>query len=171
MIPSRKEISCHEAAILIDEKLPGGIFLSTAAEGFASNTMTIGWGGLIRFFNLPVFLVPVRKTRHSHTLLEKSNVFSVSIPLHDMKAELAFAGTKSGRDMLKFEGHGLTAAPGEKVSAPIVAECEIHLECRVIATPDFPEAALDKSLLAKWYADRDMHTLFFGEVISCYTTR
>ena len=152
------------------EKLQnGGLFLTTCAAPDRPNTMTIGWGGAGFFFSKPVFYVPVRTSRHTFGLLKQSGEFTVSVPLHDMSEELLFAGTASGRDVDKFEGHGLTAAPAWDVATPIVAECERHFECRVFASAAVAEGAVPEDMLARWYPDRDMHTLFIGEILRCYT--
>lgn len=167
---SIREVPYAEVAELIQEKLTVGLFLTTQAEGAVPNTMTIGWGGLGRFFNMPVFYVPVRKSRYTYGLLKGSGEFTVSVPLSGMKAEIAFAGTVSGRDVDKFNGHGLTAAPAQEVHAPIVKECGLHLECRVTAFSDMTESTVTDPMLSRWYGDRDMHTLFFGQILRCYYT-
>ena len=158
------EKTLREIEPMLEEKLAqGGVFLSVPG-----NTMTIGWGGAARCFNKPCLQVVVRKSRYTWPILEQARCFTVSIPLHDMKAELAFAGTQSGRDVNKFAGHGLTAEPGRAVDAPIVAECELHVECVVRAAFDMRESGTDAAVLDRWYPDRDMHTLYLGEVVACY---
>lgn len=164
-----QEMPFEEAAQALLEQLQnGGAFLTTQGTDGTPNTMTIGWGGPQCFFNKPVMMVPVRKSRHTHLLLSQNGEFTVSVPLHPMKRELAFAGTQSGRDVRKFEGHGLTAAPAQMVKPPIVAECELHLECRVFAQTELAEPGVSPEALTRWYATRDMHSLYFGEVLRCY---
>lgn len=150
---------------VLQEKLAhGGVFLTVPGP----NTMTIGWGGVGTVFGKPCLMVVVRKSRHTWPLLEQSRCFTVSVPLHDMKTELAFAGTKSGRDVNKFTGHGLTAEPAQAVEAPIVGECELHVECRVRAVFETRMDGMDAATLERWYPDRDMHTMYLGEVVACY---
>lgn len=168
----RNEAPIAEVSSILTDKLPnGGLFLTTYAPGAKPNTMTIGWGGVGCFFGQPMFYVPVRASRHTFSLLRQSGEFTVSVPLRDMKAQLLFAGTQSGRDVDKFEGHGLTAAPAATLATPIVAECGLHLECRVAAAPVLTETCVSDPMLLRWYADRDMHTLFFGQVVQCYYTK
>ncbi|MCL1855061.1 MAG: flavin reductase family protein [Clostridia bacterium] len=168
-LPTRIEIPYEQIAQATLERMGnGGLFLTTCAEPDKPNTMTIGWGGMGSFFGRPVFYVPVRTSRYTFGLLKKSGEFTVSVPLHDMSGELLFAGTVSGRDTAKFEGHGLTAVQAWDVSAPIVAECERHFECRVFASAAVNEGTVPEAMLARWYPDRDMHTLFFGEILRCY---
>ena len=169
---TRTDIPYEQAARETLERLQkGGLFLTTCLKTGNPNTMTIGWGGVGVFFNKPVFYAPVRTSRHTFGLLKQSGEFTISVPLHDMHEELLFAGTASGRNVRKFEGHGLTTAPAWELSTPIVAECEWHFECRVIASAAVVEGAVPEAMLARWYPDRDMHTLFFGEILRCYKTR
>ena len=151
----------------VSEQLPKGIFLNVAHEG-KRNTMTIGWGGIIFFCGKPYYLVPVRPSRYTFPLLQASRAFTVSIPLHDMQAETRFAGTQSGRDVDKFSGHGITAMPAQQVEAPIVAECALHLECRVHMTPVVTAADCDAQALSIAYPKGNLHTLFMGEILIAY---
>ena len=144
-------------AKLVDHLRHGGVFL-TAGKGDKANTMTIGWGGLTEFFGRQgwggltesltgkVFIAPVRTSRHTFPLLSDGGVFTVSIPLHDMKKELAYAGSHSGKNENKWEGHGLTPAPAHCVDTMIVAECELFLECRVIAKAAMQPEQMDEAL-------------------------
>ena len=106
-----KELNYFEQVNRITERMAhGGVFLSVAGE--KPNTMTIGWGAASYIWNRPVFIAMVRPQRYTHELLERTDVFTVSVPTKNpLRAELAFAGRASGRDGNKFESHGLTAVP------------------------------------------------------------
>ena len=166
-----REIPLSEAAPLLEKQMAeGGVFMCTAAGG-VQNVLTIGWGGLNVFFGHPCILAPVRESRHSFTLLAQNPAFTLSVPLHDMKEQLAVAGSKSGRDMDKFSGHGMTAAPAQVVNVPIVAECELHIECEPMGTLTQSADTLPQDVLDRFYASRDMHTFFLGKVVKCYYTK
>ena len=62
--------------------LTKGAFLNVAAEG-KQNTMTIGWGALGFQWGLPTFTVMVRQSRYTKTLLDKNQVFTVSVPVKE----------------------------------------------------------------------------------------
>lgn len=152
------------------EHLSGnGVFLNVGGE--APNTMTIGWGWIGFCWKKPVFVAVVRPQRHTCELLKRAGEFTVSIPTkNSLKNELAFAGTKSGRDVDKFDGHGLTAAPAQKVSAPVIAECGLHYECRTLLVQDMAEEGMDAGLAVSVYPNKDYHVMFFGEIVDCYRT-
>lgn len=165
-----QEINYLDALRTTHEHLAhGGVFLNIAGE--TPNTMTIGWASIGYLWNRPVMTVLVRPQRHSYAMLKKAGEFTVSVPTRNsLRQELAFAGTQSGRDVNKFEGHGLTALPAQQVGAPIVGECGLHFECRVLLTQDMTGDQLDDDVARQSYPQRDYHTLFFGEILRCYTT-
>lgn len=143
----------------------GGIFLTAGSEKV--NTMVIGWGGITFFWGKPVFVVPVRKSRFTHQFIEESDEFTISIPLkEDLKKALAFCGTKSGRDFDKFKECNLTAAPSKVINTPIIGECSLHYECKVIYKQNVTEDNLDKGIIERWYPD--YHTFYYGEIVACY---
>ncbi|HHY82541.1 MAG TPA: flavin reductase family protein [Clostridiales bacterium] len=146
-----------------------GIFLTTCGE--KDNTMIIGWGGITYFWNKPIFLVPVRYSRYTWQNINSTNVFTVSIPLNkDMKEAINYCGTKSGRDVDKFKECGLTPVPGKFVQAPIIGECSLHYECRVVFKQSMEPVLLDEKIKNSSYRNNDYHTMFYGEIVACYLT-
>ncbi len=144
----------------------GGVFLTTLGEKV--NTMVIGWGGITVFWGKPIFIVPVRKSRFTHRQLEESGEFTVSIPLNqDLKSALAFCGSKSGKDYDKFQECEITPIPAKILNTPIIGECALHYECKVVYKQDLIPENLNKGINEKWYPD--YHTLYFGEILACYT--
>ena len=143
----------------------GGIFLTAGKD--APNTMTIGWGSVGMYWGKPTFVVPVRFSRHTHGLM--GDCFTVSVPAEGtMKQELLLCGTKSGRDMDKWEAAGLTARPASQVDTAIVDGCALYLECRIRMVQDMAPGVLSEADDARWYGDKDYHTMYYGEVVACY---
>ena len=165
-----KEINYLDALRITNESLAGnGVFLTVGGE--KPNTMTIGWASIGYMWRRPVFTALVRPQRHTFEMIQAADSFTVSVPTKNaLKKELVFAGTKSGRDLNKFDGHGLTAAPAQAVDAPIVKECGLHFECRKLLTQDMTPDRMDPELVNGIYAPGDFHTMFFGEIVRCYTT-
>ena len=165
-----KQMNYLDAMRTATEKLAGnGIFLNVGGE--KPNTMTIGWATIGHIWNKPVFMALVRKQRHSWELIHDAKEFTVSVPTKNaLKDELIFCGTKSGRDYDKFSGHGITAAPAQAVNAPIIRECGLHFECKTLLTQDMTPDEMDASLVNGTYRAGDFHTMFFGEIVACYST-
>jgi flavin reductase (DIM6/NTAB) family NADH-FMN oxidoreductase RutF len=112
-------------------------------------------------------MVMVRNSRHTFGIIEKAADFTVSVPSRDMKKEIAFCGTKSGRDMDKFRECQLTTANGTHVVSPIIQTPGIHFECRIVYKNAIDPAQLTRSY-DPLYAEKDYHTLYFGEIVACY---
>ncbi len=163
-----KEVSYNEYLSQVEQQLKsGGLFLTS--KGQKANIMVIGWGGINIFWGRPIFVVPVRKSRYTHGLIEESGEFTVSIPLNkNLKEALAFCGSKSGRDYDKFKECHLTPLPGKKISTPVIGECSLHYECKVVYKQDMNPENLVDEINSKWYPD--YHTFYFGEIIACYET-
>lgn len=147
----------------------GGVFLTSKCNGRV-NTMTIGWGGINVYWGKPVFEAPVRVSRYSHGMISNSGVFTVSVPLEgdDMSGALAYCGSHSGRNEDKISACGIELADGEKVDVPVIKGCSVHFECKVLGKTEFSGAELDEAVDGKWYADKNYHTMFYGEIVSCY---
>ena len=94
------------------------------------NLITVAWTGIV-CSKPPMLSVSVRPERHSHGLIRQSGEFTVNIPTAAMAADVDWCGVVSGRDHRKFAERNLTPIAGSKVSAPLVAECPLGLECRV----------------------------------------
>ena len=94
------------------------------------NLITIAWTGIV-CSKPPMLSVSVRPERHSHELIRKSGEFTVNIPTAAMADDVDWCGVVSGRNHRKFAERNLTPIAGSKVSAPLVAECPLGLECRV----------------------------------------
>lgn len=163
-----KNINAFDHAETILKVLAKGAFLTTAADG-KQNTMTIGWGALGNIWGKPVFTVMVRQSRYTHQLIEASSEFTVSLPLTvEFAKALGLCGTKSGRDMDKFAAAGLIAEPGQTVKVPVIKGAGLHLECRIVEKREMAPENFDRALADKWYADKDWHTYYTGEIVAAY---
>ena len=97
------------------------------------NLITIAWAGTINSDPVRVS-ISVRPERYSHGLIRESGEFVINLPTQKILRAVDWCGVKSGRDLDKFQAMGLTAIPGSAVSAPVLAESPVNLECRVFQT-------------------------------------
>lgn len=164
----RKAIKFNEYSPEALEQLRRGAFL-TVKDGDEVNTMTIGWGSISVIWNKPIFMVAVRYSRHTYNLIENAKEFTVSIPLNnDLKKELAYCGTKSGRDVNKFVECNLSLEEGQKISTPVIGQCELHYECKVVYQQAMEPATLDEKIKDGFYSNNDYHVFYFGEILDSY---
>ncbi|MCR5794864.1 MAG: flavin reductase family protein [Solobacterium sp.] len=169
----RKYIDCKEYANVITKALNPGILLTTKAGGKV-NTMTIGWGSIGVNWSRPVFIAYVRQSRYTHQMIDANPFFTVNVPYGEYdKAVLGFCGTKSGRDTDKISECSLTAVESEKINVPALKEFPLTLECRVIYREDEKPELMDSEIRDKLYTPsedgtRDIHTVYYGEIVSAY---
>lgn len=109
---------------------PGPIVLVSSAHRGATNIMTMGWHTIMEFTPSLLGCV-IAGGNHSFAMIRGSGECVVNLPTLDMTDTVVGVGNSSGADIDKFAHFGLTAAPAERVSAPIVAECHAHFECRL----------------------------------------
>lgn len=76
------------------------------------------------------------------------------------------------RDVDKFKELGLRWERGREVSVPVLTDCDIIYECRIIAKLDLvPAGIVSEEVRAKYYSQGNMHTLFFGEILASWRAR
>lgn len=67
-------------------------------DGESKNAMTVSWGEAGVLWNKPIFTVFVRPTRHTYSLIENSDIATLSFFKEDMKKTLSYFGRVSGRN-------------------------------------------------------------------------
>ncbi|MEA2069775.1 MAG: flavin reductase family protein [Asgard group archaeon] len=80
----------------------------------------------------PALVVGIRKTRYTFELIEQAKVFGVNLPSADLIKEVDYFGMVSGRDTNKFDDTGLELFMGSKVKVPLIVECPINVECKLL---------------------------------------
>ena len=151
------------------KKIRKGAFLTVKA-GTMINTMTIGWATFGFIWQKPIMMVAVRSSRHTFGIMEAAEDFTVTVPGGDMEKEIAFCGSKSGRDLDKFKKCNLETVKAGKVVSPIIKTPGHHYECKIIYKSAMNPAHLDKNFDTTLYPQKDYHTLYFGEILACYET-
>ncbi|MDA8124356.1 MAG: flavin reductase family protein [Deltaproteobacteria bacterium] len=164
-----KNVDCMTVTEDTLGKLKAGAFLTVkSAKGL--NTMTIGWATFGIVWQKPMLMVAVRSSRHTFGIIETAKDFTVTVPDKGMAKELAYCGSKSGRDVDKFAMCRLETVDGSRVATPILKVPGRHYECRIVFKSAMDPALLDKGYDASFYPQKDYHTLYFGEIVACYET-
>jgi flavin reductase (DIM6/NTAB) family NADH-FMN oxidoreductase RutF len=107
---------------------PGPIVLVSSAHNHETNIMTMGWHMVMEFQPSLVGCI-ISSANHSFEMIRKSRQCVINIPTEEIAATVVRIGNSSGRDIDKFDAFGLTAAPGIRVRAPLIAECYASFEC------------------------------------------
>lgn len=122
--------------------------LVSCGHGEQANIISIAWTGIL-CSQPPHLGIGVKPGRHSYGLIQKTGEFVINVPGEGLLDEVEFCGFVSGRDTNKFDHQRLTPAPGSRVKTPIIEECPINIECRLVRTLSLGS-----------------HDLFIGEVVA-----
>jgi len=126
---------------------PAALVTSISQEG-RPNIVTLGECFNVSI-NRPVIVgIAIRTATYSYGLIRSRGEFTVNFPTSDMLEVVDGIGSVSGRDCDKFEEFGLTPMPAHRVAPPLIAECPVNLECRVLSEQEVGD-----------------HRLFLGEVL------
>lgn len=149
----------------LTQQLPKGAFLMV--DG---NPMTIGWAQYGILWSKPCLTVFVRESRHTFSLLQKSDTFTVSMPaLSSMQQELGFCGSHSGRDVNKAEQLQLSLRPSHFGGQEGLSGCKLHIECKTLYRAVLHENEIDdETIRSRYYKDGDEHTMFIGEILGVW---
>lgn len=159
MTDRQRNIACN--ALMM-----GGLFITAGKDPV--NVMTTHWGGFTQMWNREVFVLPVRKRKFTHDLIDKNRCFVVNVPREDMNNVIAKCDRLSGKGINKFEELNLTPVPAKRLPTVTVGECGLIVECKVIYSMDMEKSKLDPIIAKDMYVNKESHTLFFGEIINTY---
>ncbi|MCQ1534630.1 flavin reductase family protein [Methanosarcina sp. KYL-1] len=122
--------------------------LGANVEGKA-NFMALGWVSRVNA-NPPMLAVGVHKTHYTPEGIRENGSFSVNFPGAEMIVETDYCGLVSGE---KVDKSGLFEVfYGELETAPMIMECTLNLECKLVEILEFPT-----------------NYLFVGEIIAAYS--
>ncbi len=106
------------------------VLISCGSTPEEYNLLTISWVGTI-CTNPPMCYISVRPERYSYDIIKRNGEFVINLTNEDMAFATDWCGVKSGKDFNKFDEMKLTPAKSELVSAPIIKESPLSIECRV----------------------------------------
>jgi flavin reductase (DIM6/NTAB) family NADH-FMN oxidoreductase RutF len=109
---------------------PGPVVLLTTSREGRADVMAMSWHMMVEF-EPPLVACVVSDANYSFAALRATGECVIAIPAVKLARKVVEIGNCSGRDVAKFEKFGLTAARGQRVAAPLIAECFANLECKV----------------------------------------
>jgi len=95
----------------------------------------------------PMFAISIGHTRYSHECLQDVRFFNLCLPSKEMAKVSKICGSKSGRDIDKFEETGVEWFAGRLAKLPILKDAKANFECKIITQVRSGD-----------------HTIFVGEV-------
>jgi flavin reductase (DIM6/NTAB) family NADH-FMN oxidoreductase RutF len=112
---------------------PGPVVLLTTAYKGRPNVMTMSWHMMVDF-ETPLIACIVSDRDHSFAALRATKECVIAIPAVELAEKVVAIGNCSGRDVDKFKAFRLTPRKAAHVSAPLVSECFVNVECRAVDT-------------------------------------
>lgn len=95
------------------------------------NFMAVAWGGVANG-SPPMISVAIRPNRYTHRGIRQNWTFSVNVPSTDLARETDFCGIVSGATVDKVEACQFKVFYGKLGDAPLIEQCPINLECKVV---------------------------------------
>ena len=111
---------------------PAALITSVDEDG-KPNIVTLGECFNISIARPVIVGIAIRTATYSHGLIRRRGEFTVNLPGPDLLAQVDGIGSVSGRDCDKFQHFGLTPLPAQMVAPPLIAECPLNIECKVLA--------------------------------------
>lgn len=94
------------------------------------NIITIAWAGTV--CSSPAMVsISVRKERYSYDMIKDSKEFVINLVTKELAKKADYCGVKSGRDVDKFKEMKLTPVKASQISAPLIGESPVNIECVV----------------------------------------
>jgi flavin reductase (DIM6/NTAB) family NADH-FMN oxidoreductase RutF len=123
--------------------------ITSCDESGSPNIITLGEVFNISIHHPVIVGIAIRPATYSHGLISKSLEYVVNLPGTRLLQQVDQCGMVSGRECPdKFQAFGLTPVPGTMVKAPLIEECPVNIECKVINRTTVGD-----------------HDLFIGEVV------
>ena len=116
------------------------------------NFLAVAWAG-ITSANPPTMSIAIRNIRYSLKGIRQNMTFSVNIPSVDMVKKLDYCGLVSGSKTDKVKDCDFKLFYGKLVSAPLIEQCPINIECEVLQILNVGE-----------------HSLIVGEIVETYVS-
>jgi flavin reductase (DIM6/NTAB) family NADH-FMN oxidoreductase RutF len=112
------------------------------------NYLTVGYCGILNH-DPAVISVALNKSHHTNLGIKQNRTFSVNIPSVKMIKAVDFCGIFSGERVDKSKV--FKSFYGKLKTAPMVDECPVNLECRLLKTLEF-----------------SMDEVFIGQIVQAY---
>ena len=105
------------------------------------NFLAVAWAG-IACENPPMISIAIRHIRYTLIGIKQNMTFSVNVPAIDMVRETDYCGIVSGSEVNKIKVCRFKVFYGKLGSAPLIEQCPVNLECKVVHILDLGSHSL-----------------------------
>ena len=107
------------------------VMVSVADKEGNPNIITVAWAGTV-CTNPPMVSISVRPERYSYHMIDETGEFVINLTTEKLAYATDYCGVRSGKDVDKFKELHLIPEKAEYVSAPLIAESPVTIECKVV---------------------------------------
>jgi flavin reductase (DIM6/NTAB) family NADH-FMN oxidoreductase RutF len=109
------------------------VLITSIDENGKPNIMTAGEAFNISIGHPVIVGIAIRSATYTHSLIQKAREYVINLTSADLAAAVDRCGSISGRDGVdKFKEFGLTPVPSSFVKPPLIDECPVNIECKVM---------------------------------------
>lgn len=95
-----------------------------------ANILTIAWTGILNTDPAMTY-ISVRPERYSYDIIKETGNFVINLTNKDLAFATDYAGVTSGKNVDKVEKLGLNLEKSNYISAPMIKESPVSIECKV----------------------------------------
>jgi flavin reductase (DIM6/NTAB) family NADH-FMN oxidoreductase RutF len=110
---------------------PAGLVTCVDEDG-RPNIITLGEIFNISIQNPVILGIAIRKATYTHGLISRTREYVVNLPTASIIDKVWYCGSVTGREVDKFKESGLTPLPATVIRPPLIAECPVNVECKVL---------------------------------------
>lgn len=121
------------------------------------NFMAVAWGG-IACGEPPMLSAAIHHRRYTLKGIHQNMTFSANIPSVDQSKEVDYCGIVSGSKAGKAEACHFKVFYGKLGNAPLIEQCPVNLECRVIHILDLGSHSLVIGKIEETHVSEDCLT-------------
>lgn len=111
------------------------------SEESKKNLFALSWLSFATY-SPPLFLITVSKGNYSHNLIKECKDFVINVPTAELKEAVLQAGSIHGNKIDKIKKLGLTTVKAKTVKSPLIEECFLNIECKVIREFEFGDCTV-----------------------------
>lgn len=106
-------------------------------------------------FEPPMVMIGIVPSRYSFELIQSCEDYTINLPTEELLPAVKICGSKSGRDVNKWELAELTPKKSVEVTSLIIEECPVNLECKIVEKIDL----------------NGTHVWYVGEIVSAHVSK
>lgn len=149
------------------DKIGNGALLTAINKNGDVNTMTVSWGQTGILWGREVCTVYVRPQRYTYEFCENGEIMTLSFFGDERRDTLAFCGTKTGRDVDKFE---VCSLKYDLINgAPVFSDAKVTLILKKLYAQDLKRECFTNESPLSSYKNGDFHRAYICEIIDVIT--